>query len=231
MSTQQFTVQNLATGYGDLQVLQDISFDVGAGECLCIAGRNGVGKTTLMRALSGELPLISGGIQMQGTEISTLPANRRHGLGLSYGPQDSVTFAPLSVKENLTLHYQDQNLERYEHLFALFPRIRERLEQSAGSLSGGERKILSFTRVMAEDAQVVLLDEPTEGVAPENIDHMATVIRSTLQAGHSVVVVEQNLSLIEAIADRVIVMDHGAIIHETTNGTELRNEISNLLKV
>jgi len=231
MTAPLLSLENVTAGYGDLTILRDISLSVKQGEVLCISGRNGVGKTTLTRVISGILTPMSGVIKMQGQDISALPPHALQHRGLSYAPQDSVTFAPLSLRENLTLHLQDHKLDRYASLFHRFPRIQERLDQTAGTLSGGERKILAFCRVMAEGGQLICLDEPTEGVQPENIAHMAAEIRASADAGCGLIVVEQNLSLIEQVADRVILMDHGKIIHEQPKGPTLRAEILDKLKV
>jgi len=224
-------LDGISAGYGDLTILRDISLSVAAGEVLCISGRNGVGKTTLMRVIAGNLPPQAGTIAMNGKDIAPLEPHARQHIGLSYAPQDSVTFAPLTLRENLTLHHRDHSLERYGSLFRRFPRIQERLGQVAGTLAGGERKILAFCRVMAEGGNLLCLDEPTEGVQPENIAHMADEIRESAQAGRGLVVVEQNLSLIEQVADRVIVIDHGEIVHETRNGPDMRAVILGKLKV
>ncbi|GLT10896.1 ATP-binding cassette domain-containing protein [Sulfitobacter porphyrae] len=231
MSEPLLKLDRISAGYGDLTVLRDISLTVAAGEVLCISGRNGVGKTTLMRLISGALPPQSGTIAMNGQDIAPLEPHARQHIGLSYAPQDSVTFAPLTLRENLSLHHKDHSLDRYQGLFRRFPRIEERLGQVAGTLSGGERKILAFCRVMAEGGSLLCLDEPTEGVQPENITHMAEEIRAAAEAGRGLVVVEQNLSLIEQAADRVIVIDHGEIVHQTRNGPEMRAEILEKLKV
>jgi ABC-type branched-subunit amino acid transport system ATPase component len=225
------SVAGLTAGYGDLAVLRDLSFDVAEGEILCITGRNGVGKTTLMRAVSGAIPLLAGHITLNGKDITALATNKRQKLGLSYGPQENVSFAPLTVRENLTLHLDGHDLSRYERLFRAFPRIEERLEQKAGSLSGGERKILSFCRVMAEGGSLVALDEPTEGVAPENIALMVDAIRAAAAEGTALAIVEQNLTLVEAVADKVIVIDHGEIIYRSATMPNLRQEIEAQLRV
>lgn len=229
-------VEGLSAGYGDMAVLRGLSFTVAPGQVLCITGRNGVGKTTLMRTVAGFLPPLGGTMRLAGQnlalqDLAGLAPHRRHALGLAYAPQDEVTFAPLTLRENLTLHRDGHDLGVYAGLFARFPRIAERLDQTAGTLSGGERKILSFCRVMAEARRLTCLDEPTEGVQPENIDHMAAEIRTAAQAGRSVLLVEQNLSLVEAVADQVLVLDHGAIVLDRAAGPSLRAAITEKLKV
>lgn len=221
----------IETGYGDLTVLRDITLSVGAGEIVCIAGRNGVGKSTLMKLVGGFLPARRGTIIGLGRNLAGLQPHLRQRAGLSYAPQDDVVFAPLTVRENLTLHLQSDRMERYGVLFDAFPRMHDRLDQTSGTLSGGERKLLSFTRVMGEGGRLICLDEPTEGVQPENIMRMAKIIRAAAGRGAGLLIVEQNLTLVEAVADRAIVIDHGAIIHEQTSGPDLRAGIVQHLKV
>ncbi len=221
----------LTAGYGDLAILKGIDLEVYAGQILCITGRNGVGKTTLLRAISGQIRPFAGRVVLGGADVAGLPPHRRQRLGISYAPQDDVTFGALSVRQNLTLHHHGHGLERYDALFGLFPRIRERLAQRAGSLSGGERKILSFCRVMAEGGALLCLDEPTEGVQPENIAHMALCLRQAAESGAAVVVVEQNLALVEALSAKALVIDHGEIVGQVAPGPNLRDDVQAFLRV
>lgn len=224
-------LEDVSGGYGDIKVVNGVSLSVAPGEVTCITGRNGVGKTTLMRLIAGFLPVMSGRIEFNGREFGELKPHQRNRLGLAYAPQENVVFDDLSVRENLTLHHTDRSLDRYESLFDAFPRMPERLEQKAGTLSGGERKILSFCRTLSERSDLVLLDEPTEGVQPENIDLMAHAIMSAKRAGRAFVVVEQNLTLVETIAHQVLLLDHGECVFRTANGPELRNEIIQRLAI
>lgn len=202
--------RDVVCGYGDTMVLRGVSGRVGPGRVLGILGRNGVGKTTLMRALAGFLPLAGGQVQWQGSDLARVPCHARLARGIAYAPQEEVVFAELSVQENLWLHLSERQGDRYAALLARFPRLAERLAQRAGSLSGGERKLLSFTRTLGLRADVSLLDEPTEGVQPENIEHMAVLLRQRCdEAGAAFIVVEQNLSFLMGVADDVIVLDHG----------------------
>ena len=156
-------LDNISGGYGDIKVVSGVSLAVSAGEVACITGRNGVGKTTLMRMIAGFLPVMNGQVVLKDRQLGELKPHQRNRLGLAYAPQENVVFDDLSVRENLTLHHANRSLERYGDLFAAFPRMEERLEQKAGTLSGGERKILSFCRTLAEQSDLVLLDEPTRG--------------------------------------------------------------------
>ncbi len=209
-----FEFQSITSGYADTVVIREISGHLGAGQVLGILGRNGVGKTTLLKALSGFLPLMSGSVTWQGEDLSTIPSFARLNKGLAYAPQENIVFGDLSVRDNLFLHLSDKKQARYDYLLSKFPRLNERMNQRAGALSGGERKLLSFVRTMGLAMPLSLLDEPTEGVQPENIDLMAALIVERKLKGASFIVVEQNLSFIENIADKVCVLDHGDLVLE-----------------
>ena len=206
------TFDNLSAGYGDTIVLRNVSGAVRAGQVLCVLGRNGVGKTTLMRALAGFLPLAGGRVAFGPLDLARRPAHARLSAGIAYSPQEDTVFTELSVGDNLRLHLPDNELGRYADCFAAFPRLKERTAQRAGSLSGGERKLLAFSRTVALAAPVSLLDEPTEGVQPENIDRMSQLVRARTAAGARFVIVEQNLSFVLQTADQVLLLDHGAVV-------------------
>lgn len=225
------TLDKLTGGYGEVTVVEDISLTVGQGEACCITGRNGVGKTTLLNLATGALNPRAGRVLVGDRDVTGLAANRRYRLGISYAPQENIVFDSLTVAENLTLHHRGRSLERYRTLFERFPRIGERLTQKAGTLSGGEKKILSFCRAMAEDNPLTFLDEPTEGVQPENIDHMAEVINAAKATGRSLVVVEQNLSLVEKIADSAIFLDHGRVVFSSPFETDTRDRLYGLMVI
>lgn len=199
-------------GYGDTVVVRGVSGQVQPGQALAVVGRNGVGKSTLLKALAGQLPLTSGGVSWNRQVLDGRPLHTRLGLGLAYAPQENVVFGELTVADNLWLHLNDRAAERYEELFELFPLLQRRLNQRSGSLSGGERKLLSFARTIGLQAKVAMLDEPTEGVQPENIDRMAVMVNRRKAEGASFVIVEQNLEFVAAMADTVIVLDHGEVV-------------------
>lgn len=210
----EFEFQSITSGYADTVVVREISGHLGSGQVLGILGRNGVGKTTLLKALSGFLPLMGGSVTWQGKNLSTIPSFARLSKGIAYAPQENIVFGDLSVRDNLFLHLSDKKQARYDYLLSKFPRLNERMTQRAGALSGGERKLLSFVRTMGLAMPLSLLDEPTEGVQPENIDLMAALIVERKLQGASFIVVEQNLSFIEKIADNVCVLDHGDLVLE-----------------
>ena len=200
----------LCGGYGDTQVLRPMSGQVPAGEVLAVLGRNGVGKSTLLKLLSGALPPLDGHIWLQGQALDGTPAHRRYRAGMVYLPQERLVFDVLSVRDNLCLHQPD--LEVYEPMFEQFPRIKERLDVPAGLLSGGEKKLVAFARSLTSPAHVVLLDEPSEGVQEENIQRMAALIRAQCLLGKAFVLVEQNLTFAAPLMHRVVVLDHGEVV-------------------
>lgn len=204
--------KELVCGYGDTVVVRGVSGEVRPGHALAIVGRNGVGKSTLMKALAGQLPLTSGDIDWNGQALGDRPLHARLGLGIAFAPQENVVFGELTVADNLWLHLDDRKTERYEEVFQHFPLLQRRLAQRAGSLSGGERKLLSFARTMGLQARLSMLDEPTEGVQPENIDRMAAMVNRRKAAGDSFIIVEQNLEFVAAFADSVLVLDHGEVV-------------------
>ncbi len=214
MRLMQLTFDQLTGGYGSADVVRGVSGTADPGKVLCVIGRNGVGKSTLMKLLFGFLPCRGGSVSLDGQEIQRLDPTERHRLGISYSPQERPVFDSLSVRDNLTLMRHDRSIDLFEPYFARFPLLSQRLGQHAGTLSGGERKLLSFTRALAEDLPVVLLDEPSEGVQWENILQMAALIDERKAGGTTFVVVEQNLAFAERIADGYLVMDQGRVVLE-----------------
>jgi ABC-type branched-subunit amino acid transport system ATPase component len=201
----------VAGGYGEVEVVHGISGAVAAGEVLCVIGRNGVGKSTLLKLLFGLLPCRQGSVRWGGRSLDGMESALRRALGISYCPQERPVFDDLSVRDNLTLMRADRGLAAFAPLFARFPILERRLEQHAGTLSGGEKKILSFVRGLSEAQPLLLVDEPSEGVQWENIVHMAALIDAAKAGGTALVVVEQNLAFAELIADRYLVMEHGRV--------------------
>ncbi len=215
--------EQIVGGYGELDVVRGVSGAVAAGQALCIIGRNGVGKSTMLKLLFGLLPLRSGSVKLAGEAIEHLEAAQRRTRGLSYCPQERPVFDDLSVRDNLTLMRADRSLDVFESLFARFPILAKRLNQHAGTLSGGEKKILSFARGVSEAQPVLLLDEPSEGVQWENIEHMVAVLDAAKGGGLSLIVVEQNLAFAELIADHYLVIEQGRVVLQGRRG-EIRRE-------
>jgi urea transport system ATP-binding protein len=231
MSDARLAFVDLTGGYGGAIVVRGISGNVRAGEVLCVLGRNGVGKSTLVKLLIGHLRCWSGEIFHTGTAIQNLECSARSRYGISYCPQERTVFDDLSVRNNLTLMGDNRDLGRFEAYFARFPILKRRLKQQAGSLSGGEKKILSFSRALSEGKGVTLLDEPSEGVQWENILHMAALINESKRAGASMVIVEQNLEFAETIADRYLVLDQGRVVLEGTRRDLNREDLLSHLHV
>ena len=231
MSAALLSIGGLVGGHGEITVIRDFSASIGSGEIAFVAGRNGVGKSTLVKLVAGHLPIRAGRVTFRGRDLTAAPGHRRRRLGMGYAPQEGIVFNQLTVAENLTLQYESRALVRYEALFDLFPFLRERLGQRAGTLSGGEKKILSFCRALAEETALVILDEPTEGVQAENISRMAEAIGRAVGSGRAFFIVEQNLNLIEETADRVYLLDHGLCALEAPNGPGLRATLVERLRL
>lgn len=211
------TVNDVHVGYGGSRVVQGISFSLKAGEGLAIFGRNGVGKTTLMHSLMGLVTPISGSVRLSGKELAGQPTHQIARAGIAIVPQGRRLFPTLTVQENLTLGADPKrghwNLER---IFELLPRLAERRSQRTGLMSGGEQQMVAIGRALLRNPELLLLDEPSEGLAPRVIDDIADVLGELRKEGMSLIVVEQNLELGCGLADRVLIMDIGRIIHEST---------------
>lgn len=212
MSAPRFEFTGLVGGYGSSMILRGIAGSVAPGEVLFVLGRNGVGKSTLMKMLMGFLPCRAGSVRLDGRDITALSPPERRSAGITYCPQERAVFDELSVGDNLFLMAPPDAAARLARLADRFPLLGRRREQRAGTLSGGEKKILSFVRGAIEDHSLVLLDEPTEGVQAENIERMEAVIRAQCAEGTAFVIVEQNLMLAERLADRWLVMDKGEAV-------------------
>ena len=210
------SAQSLSGGYGGKPVLQDVGFEVGRGEIVAIIGRNGVGKTTLMRTLIGLMHADKGTIKLEGHNIGALEADERARLGIGYIPQGRDVFPRMTVRENLavgeTLCRAGAKLN-YERVYAFFPILKERARQKAGTLSGGQQQQLSNGRAMVGAPPLMLLDEPSEGIQPSIVHDIGRAIkRLNAETGLTVLFVEQNLDMIMSMAQRCYVMDKGRII-------------------
>ena len=206
-------VQHISGGYGDTLVLRGVSFSLGLGQVLGIVGRNGAGKTSLLRLITGHLPVAGGTVNWQGRRMGKAPAHVNHDLGISYAPQEAVVFDALTVSENLNL--RQRNLYACQAFFDSFPLVRQRLNQKSGVLSGGEKKLVSFVRVMAEGADLTVMDEPTEGVQQENIALMAAHVRQRCEQGASFIIAEQNLTFLLSVMHQVLVLDNGETVFQS----------------
>src|SRR5687767_2074531 len=209
-------VSQVTTGYGRTMIVRDVSLAIQPGEIVAIVGRNGVGKTTLMKAIIGLLPLTRGTISLAGTNISTLPANDRARRGIGYFPQGRGIFPGLTVEENLEMgeliNARMGGLRPLDVAFQYFPRLAERRQQRAGTLSGGEQAMLAIGRVLIGQPTLMLLDEPSEGLQPNLVQQIGDDIkRINAELGTTVLFVEQNIELVMNLAQRGYVMDKGQV--------------------
>ncbi|WP_096787053.1 ABC transporter ATP-binding protein [Rhodobacter sp. CZR27] len=206
-------VEAIDAGYGRVQVLRGLSFEARAGEVTCVMGRNGAGKTTLLRAVMGQVPLTAGSIALDGQHIDGLPAHRIPRLGIGYVPQGRRLFGPLTVAENLEigLMTRGRGPRVRERVLDLFPRLRERLSQTASTLSGGEQQMLAIGRALCLEPKVMLLDEPTEGLQPSMIALIRDTVRALRGMGVAVILVEQRIEAVLDLADRVAFVETGQV--------------------
>ena len=212
------SVADVHVAYGKTPALMGPSLVVGAGEIVSIIGRNGVGKTTLLKTIIGLLPVTSGVISLDGEDLTRLPAHERARRGLGYVPQGRMIFADLTVEENLLVGV-DLNRANgralLEEVLAEFPRLRERYRQRGDTLSGGEQQMLALGRALVGGPKVLLLDEPSEGIQPSIVQEIEAKIASISRArGLAIVLVEQNIELAAALARRIYVMEKGRIARE-----------------
>lgn len=217
------SVTNLRAGYGRLPVLHGVELRVHPGEVLAVLGRNGVGKTTLAKTIMGLLPSNEGEVELLGNDVTHWSAHKRARLGVAYAPQELPIFDELTVDQNLTLAVRDRGRASAAKAtaFEAFPVLGERLAQSAGTLSGGERKMLLMARALVQDAALLVLDEVTEGVQPGIINIIADTIRHEIARGCAVLLIEQRLDFALGLADRFVVMHAGEVAArgEVTEGT------------
>ncbi len=209
-------VEAIHAGYGQVPVLNGASLRVAAGERVVIIGRNGVGKTALLRTLMGFLRCRSGRIRLHGRDVTRLPAHARARLGVGYVPQGREVFPALTVRENLAMGGVARGPSgRMEELLEIFPRLGERLAQRGGSLSGGEQQILAIARALMGEPTLLLLDEPTEGIQPSIVDEILhRLVGINARLGVTMILVEQNLDFAREFAQRAYTMLKGQITEE-----------------
>jgi branched-chain amino acid transport system ATP-binding protein len=217
-------VEDVHTYYGESHVLHGVSLRVDPGEVLAILGRNGMGKTTLIRTIVGFTPPRAGRVVYEGTEITRLPPFRMAALGMALVPQGRRVFPSLSVRENLDVARRGDGRWSLEQVYALFPRLRERAGNRANKLSGGEQQMLAIGRALMSNPDLLLMDEPTEGLAPLLVREVGRVITELKRSGLSILLVEQNLALALSVADRVHVLSRGQIVHTGTPAELMGND-------
>jgi len=216
-------VKEIYTSYGLSRVLFGVSLEVTAGECVCLVGRNGVGKTTTMRSIMGLTPARQGHVVWKGRDISRREPYEIAGLGIGFVPEDRRIFADLTVWENLDVAVRRSGGDRgksqgwtLERVFDLFPKLRELVNRQGGHLSGGEQQMLTIARTLMGNPELLLLDEPSEGLAPLVVEHLKDQIGRLTREGLTILLAEQNVDFCLDLADRVYVLEKGHIRYEGT---------------
>jgi branched-chain amino acid transport system ATP-binding protein len=217
-ATPVLSVEDVHTYYGDSHVLQGVSMHADAEEVVAILGRNGVGKTTLMRSIVGLTPPRRGAVRFRGDRIDGQSAAQIANAGVGYVPQNRRMFPTLTVAENLRMGLGTAPLddEQLAYVLELFPKLDERADQAAGTLSGGEQQMVAIGRALMRDPELVLMDEPTEGLMPSLVPRIGEIVARIAAAGYTIVLVEQNVDLALDASDRVYLMERGRIRHEAT---------------
>jgi branched-chain amino acid transport system ATP-binding protein len=223
------SVKGLEAWYNESHILHGVDLDVREGEVVTLLGRNGVGKTTTLKAIMGIVQKRIGSVMFDGKELIGLSIDHIARRGVAFCPEERAIFASLSVKENLFLPPQiaRNGAMSVEHIFALFPNLRERLMSGGGKLSGGEQQMLAIARILRTGARFLMLDEPTEGLAPVIIQQIGRTIAELKRAGFTILLVEQNFRFASTLADRFFVMEHGRIIDAFAN-SELEGRMDRL---
>lgn len=219
-------IDRLVSGYGRIKVLHDVSLEVKRGEIVTLVGANGAGKTTLLKAISGVQPIIGGQVFLDGVAIDRMPSHRRVGLGLALVPEGRQIFAPLSVEDNLRIGAWTRANDvagDLEQIYSYFPILKEFRNRSAGSLSGGQQQMLAVGRALMAKPQMLLLDEPSMGLAPLVFKQIFSVLKSIRQNGVTIFLVEQNVNAALRLADRAYVLEMGRVTLEGT-GRELLSD-------
>src|SRR5262245_3808983 len=218
-------ITDIHTYYGDSHILQGISLSMERGQVVGILGRNGMGKTTLIRSIIGFTPPQRGQVLFKERDITKWPSNRVVSLGLGLVPQGRRVFPSLTVDENLSVAAKrNGNPWTVERLMGLFPRLRERRQNRAGKLSGGEQQMLAIARALMTNPELLLMDEPTEGLAPLLVREVGRVIENLKSQGLSILLVEQNLPLALRVSDQVHVLSRGRIVHSSAPQELWENE-------
>ena len=222
------SVHGLHAWYGESHILHGADFDVRAGEVVTLLGRNGAGKTTTLKSIMGIVARRRGSVTFSGRELIDLPSNRIARLGLAFCPEERGIFASLNVEENLLLPPQVKpGGLSVEAIYELFPNLRERRHSQGTKLSGGEQQMLAIGRILRTGARLLLLDEPTEGLAPVIVQHIGATIRRLKAESFTILLVEQNFRFAATVADRHYVMEHGRVVDEIPN-TDLSAHMTKL---
>ena len=227
MAEAALALDGVSAGYGETVVLENIRLSLGASETLSIIGRNGVGKSTLLATIMGHTTLHGGRVKLHGNDVSALPTYRRVAAGLGYVPQEREIFPSLTLRENLEVAARP-GAWTVKTVFELFPRLAERASNMGNQLSGGEQQMLAIGRALIGNPTVLLMDEPSEGLAPVIVEELARAVKRLAQEGGlALILVEQNSRLALDIAPRAVVMDRGQVVYDGASET-LRNDPAKL---
>ncbi|MET3465898.1 urea ABC transporter ATP-binding subunit UrtE [Variovorax atrisoli] len=226
-------VSGLNVAYGESQVIRDVSLHVAPGEAVAVMGRNGMGKTTLLKSLIGLLPARGGHIRLGGADITALPSYRRVARGLAFVPQGRMVFPFLTVEQNILSGAANSGHRTVpDYLYRFFPVLRDMRQRKAGNLSGGQQQMLAIARALISEPKLLILDEPTEGIQPSIIKEIAQTL-NVLRAerGFAIVVSEQVLSFALDLADRFLVIDRGRLVHDEARATLDQDKVRSFLTV
>ena len=222
------TVKNLEAWYGESHILHGINFDVRPGEVMTLLGRNGAGKTSTLKSIMGIIGKRTGSVSFEGTDLIRLPAEKIARLGVAFCPEERGIFSSLDVKENLLLPpIIRSGGMTLDQIFELFPNLKERLSSQGTKLSGGEQQMLAIARILRTGARFLMLDEPTEGLAPVIIQQIGHMIKRLKAEGFTILLVEQNFRFASTVADRYYIVEHGKII-DTFANSELQANMEKL---
>jgi branched-chain amino acid transport system ATP-binding protein len=230
MAESAIELKDVSAGYGETVVLEDINLTLAPGECISVIGRNGVGKTTLLSTIMGHTTLHRGKLTLMGRSLNRVPVYRRAAAGLGFVPQEREIFPSLSVLENLEVGARPGQWTK-ERMFELFPNLQERLDNRGNQLSGGEQQMLAIARALLTNPSVLLMDEPTEGLAPVIVEALtAVLVKLRKDSGLSIILVEQNSRVAFEFSDRTVVLDKGRIVYDGASAT-LRDDPERLAKI
>jgi branched-chain amino acid transport system ATP-binding protein len=224
------SIQNLNAWYGSSHVLQGVNLEVGRGEVVSLLGRNGAGKTTTIKTVMGLIKKAKGNVRFKDRDLIGLPAHKRFGLGLAYVPEERRIVPGLTVLENIRLGIvasdkRAREKEIIEQIAETFPRLKERLPQIAVTMSGGEQQMLAIARALASDPDMILLDEPSEGIMPLLVQEMFELFSRLKKAGKTILLVEQNVESALRISDRAYILDQGEVVHADSASALLKDPV------
>ena len=219
MTISALEIQELHAWYGESHVLHGVKFNVDKGECVCLLGRNGAGRTTTLRAILGLTSRRTGQVRLNGQDTIHLSTHQIARLGVGYCPEERAIYASLSCEENLTLPpVLKPGGMSLEEIYELFPNLKERRKSQGTKLSGGEQQMLAMARILRTGADILFLDEVSEGLAPVIVERLGQVIETLKKKGYTIVLVEQNFEFASELADRIYIIEHGKVVEHLAAG-------------